>query len=445
MITIPNSNSGANAELVAQAAPDTVDFEILALALNGQGVVTGCAVSPQSPTPNNQVLVAAGVVTVAGVAFPVSASSGLGPVTNNSSGNPRWDLVIYRVGTGLMILAGTPGPAPFTPFPAITPATDVVLASLYVATSGSAPVITGTEIVDKRAAATLPQSIYDPAEILQQVVGISATQELSNKRIDARVLTLPAPATNPAIDTDNVSDVQITGLTGALALGAAFTGTPKNNDRLHISITDNGTSQSLAFNITLFESCPGGVELPTATVAGVRMDFAFIYNTETSRWRIVGSTPGSPVVQQDLGSTPVSLTTTPATVFNPSLGVGVYFVIATMVVTAASAAGIKVAAAMGPTVGGTATFTVLTGGPGSGGGGTGNNVGSFFKAGTTAGSQGDVITLIACVVVSAAGTVNIQAATSSGTASVSSADTTITPSAGGHQAQVSQVLCFKMG
>ena len=154
-LIIPNAGSGASAELLAQGAPDTVDFSILAGALGG--VTSGCAVSAQS-TPNGTVKSALGVVVVAGVSYSVSAAASL-TITSNSSGNPRFDLVIYRVGTGVMVLAGTAAAAPYTAFPTPTFTTDCVLAAVYVANGFST--ITNAEIVDKRPAAIqVPDSGY---------------------------------------------------------------------------------------------------------------------------------------------------------------------------------------------------------------------------------------------------------------------------------------------
>lgn len=146
-LTIPNTASGATAEQLAQGAPDSLDYSILAYGDAGVGVITGCVVSAQS-SPNATVQVSAGMVSVGNAGYAVGSVASL-TIGANVSGNPRFDLVIYRVGVGVMVLAGTPGVAPYTAFPAITFTTDIALAAIYVANGFST--ITNSEIISKQA------------------------------------------------------------------------------------------------------------------------------------------------------------------------------------------------------------------------------------------------------------------------------------------------------
>jgi len=127
---------------------------------------------------------------------------------------------------------------------------------------------------------------YDPAAIAQQVLGTSATQTVTNKRITKRTGTTASSAT-PTINTDNVDFYSITALaTNVTSFTTNLSGTPTDAQTLWIAITDNGTPRSLAWG-TSFEAST--VALPTTTVASTRMDNGFVWNTATSKWRIVAT------------------------------------------------------------------------------------------------------------------------------------------------------------
>lgn len=113
----------------------------------------------------------------------------------------------------------------------------------------------------------------------------SATATLTNKRITARTGTVASTAT-PSINIDNVDYYSITALATAIT-SVSYTGTPTTGQTLWISITDNGTARAIAWGSANWEPS-GNVALPTTTVAGVRLDVAFIWNEATSKWRCVG-------------------------------------------------------------------------------------------------------------------------------------------------------------
>ena len=117
------------------------------------------------------------------------------------------------------------------------------------------------------------------------VVGTTDTQELSNKRIDKRVLALSANSATPAINTDNYDVVHITAQTAAItSFTTNLSGTPKDGDTLRISVT--GTAAvALTFGAS-FEAST--VALPSTTVGTTRLDMGFFWNTETMKWRVVG-------------------------------------------------------------------------------------------------------------------------------------------------------------
>lgn len=144
--TIPNSGDAAIADSV-QAQIDAQDIAILVNALNGTGVVSGCAVTAQV-TPDMTVAVAAGVIQSGGVEYAVSA--GNATIGTANATNPRFDLIVADSSGAKQVRAGTAAAVPLFP----TPTTgDVVLAAVYVPANDTA--IGGTQIVDKRAVIAL--------------------------------------------------------------------------------------------------------------------------------------------------------------------------------------------------------------------------------------------------------------------------------------------------
>jgi hypothetical protein len=100
-------------------------------------------------------------------------------------------------------------------------------------------------------------------------------------------LTLSAASATPAIDTDVYEVVHITnqGSTAITSFTTNLTGTPAEGDTLRISVTGTG-AVSLTWGAA-FEAST--VALPTTTLAGVRLDVGFFWNSETSKWRCVGT------------------------------------------------------------------------------------------------------------------------------------------------------------
>lgn len=257
-------------------------------------------------------------------------------------------------------------------------------------------------------------------------VTLNGTQTLTNKRITKRVLAVSAPGATPAIDTDNYDVVHFTGLaTGITSLTTNLTGTPVDGDTLRMSFTDNGTSQT----IVLGSAWEPAVELPLKTVAGVRLDTVSFWNTETGKWRMEGVAPGPVTVYQDLGNTNVALSGTATTVLDPTLTVGTWLVLVALSVVSESAVGATIVAAI---AGGSAAYTVI--GPASGTVG-----GKSLVPTSTASDNGSMLSFPAIVVVTTAGTVDISAQTSSGTASVKAQDTEITTT------QISTVTALQIG
>ena len=134
-------------------------------------------------------------------------------------------------------------------------------------------------------AGVMNAAVYDVAGVAMQVLGTTATQTTTNKRITKRVVTVAQSAT-PAINTDNTDVASITGLAQAItSMTSSLTGTPNDGDSLIMRITDNGTARAITWGAK-FESS-GTVALPGTTVISTMLAVGFIWNTATSAWRCV--------------------------------------------------------------------------------------------------------------------------------------------------------------
>lgn len=110
--------------------------------------------------------------------------------------------------------------------------------------------------------------------------GSQGSTNISAPRVNG---TTSSAAPTPDVDTTDLYNLT------ALAVGATFgapTGTPVNGQKLIIRIKDNGGAQTLAFNAAY---SPGGISLPTTTVAGKIMHLGFMYNTDNSlnKWQLI--------------------------------------------------------------------------------------------------------------------------------------------------------------
>lgn len=151
--TIPNVESTPSFN--GQANTDATDIAIMAAAANGTGVISGCLVS--SPTTAGMAVnVAAGSVCVQGVIYNPTAVTNL--AVTSASSTDRRDLVVYTVGTGYQVLAGTPTGTSGANYPVkpgvgiaggfFNPLTMVALGEVYVASTTTA-ITTGGNIIDK--------------------------------------------------------------------------------------------------------------------------------------------------------------------------------------------------------------------------------------------------------------------------------------------------------
>lgn len=114
------------------------------------------------------------------------------------------------------------------------------------------------------------------------LVGDSATQTLTNKRVTLRTGSTASSAT-PTINTDNVDVYNITALAANItSMTTNLSGTPNDGDRLLLRIKDNGTSRTITWGASFASS--GVATLLASTVAGKQHTIGLIYSSATSTW-----------------------------------------------------------------------------------------------------------------------------------------------------------------
>jgi len=116
------------------------------------------------------------------------------------------------------------------------------------------------------------------------IPSISSTNTLTNKRITKRVLSEASSAT-PSINTDSYDMYRASAL-AANVTSITVSGTPTDGQLLLLSFTDNGTPRTLT-PWSSFENST--IAFPATTVTSTRLDILCIYNTATSKWRVIAT------------------------------------------------------------------------------------------------------------------------------------------------------------
>lgn len=119
----------------------------------------------------------------------------------------------------------------------------------------------------------------------QEVTAGTATQTLTNKRIDPRVSST-ASASSVTPDIASYDQYCFTAQAATLTINAP-TGTPVDGNKLIFRILDNGTSQTLSWDSTYTAI---GVILPTSTSIGKTTYVGCLYNAASTRWDVVAVT-----------------------------------------------------------------------------------------------------------------------------------------------------------
>ena len=116
-------------------------------------------------------------------------------------------------------------------------------------------------------------------------VGVSASQTLTNKRIDPRVSST-ASAASITPDVSSYDQYVVTAQAAGLAINAP-TGTPVDGNKLVFRLLDDGTARALTWDGTYTAI---GVTLPTTTTANKTTYVGCIYNANNTRWDVIAVT-----------------------------------------------------------------------------------------------------------------------------------------------------------
>lgn len=165
--------------------------------------------------------------------------------------------------------------------------TNVFSRAVALSTNGNAAVnwTAGVTFQTDISAATMNALVA----LLTTAATLTGTQQLTNKRIVARVAT-PGSSATPlsTINTDSYDEVNILALAVAITAMTFSGGAPNSGDKIAIHITDNGTARAITWGTTSTEDS-GNFVRPTATPGGgQKLSLYFDYNAATSKWRLVG-------------------------------------------------------------------------------------------------------------------------------------------------------------
>jgi len=230
----------------------------------------------------------------AGVSLPINASDGGTGITSYAIGD-----IIYASGattlaklsdvaTGNALISGGVTTAPAWGKIGLTTHISGILAvangGTGLATLTSGYILTGNDT----GVVTL---LAPPAGSL---VGTSATQTLTNKRVTPRVSSTASIASPLAWNSDNFDAYAATAQSGAFTI-SADAGTPTDFQKAMFRIEDNGTTRTITFtggSSKSFQPCTAGFTVSgsnwtIATTANKALYIFCSYNSNTSRWDIL--------------------------------------------------------------------------------------------------------------------------------------------------------------
>jgi hypothetical protein len=179
----------------AMAVRDAADYQTLAAASRNTGVLSGMQITQDTGT-DLKIAAASGSVRILGQVFSYTGTGSPFTVPTVSPGGDRRDAVIYRAGSGVEILEGTPNTTPNWDAssdtdppvkPELVEATDCLLAEIY--TTPTTTEIVAANLVDKTVQLFVP--------------GARGTPDSATTALTASTLVM-VPGTKIAIPTGSL-------------------------------------------------------------------------------------------------------------------------------------------------------------------------------------------------------------------------------------------------
>ena len=170
----------------------------------------------------------------------------------------------------------------------------------------------------------MPKTTYDIQAVNEQLVGLTATQTMSNKTLTAPVVNSPTGIVKADVglgNVDNTSDAtknsatatlenkEITARVQSVVSSATVTpvgtsddlvditaqavnltlanpsGSPTNGRAMIVRIKDNATTRTITYG-TEYRAL--GVTLPASTTANKTIYLAMVYNSNDTKWDVIG-------------------------------------------------------------------------------------------------------------------------------------------------------------
>ncbi len=158
----------------------------------------------------------------------------------------------------------------------------VTLGSTPLTAGATVTVVAGLTLTSPTIATILNSGALTLPAGVDTLVARTSTDTLTNKRVTPRTGTsTPIPGT-VTIPTDSFDAYDVT-----LPSGGTFTmaasGTPTADQMLHVSFQNSSGTSTLTWGSS-FEAST--VTLP-ATTSTTRLDLKFVWNTATSKWRLI--------------------------------------------------------------------------------------------------------------------------------------------------------------
>lgn len=160
-----------------------------------------------------------------------------------------------------------------------------VLGEYPVSGSGNVAMTTSPSLTTPNFSSIVNSGTLTLPTSTDTLVGRTTTDTLTNKRITSRVNTSTANSATPTLNTDNYDMMIITGQTNNItSMTTNLTGTPTEGQTIWFAMTAGSGTPTLSWGSS-FEA--SSLSLPTGLTT-VRQDFKFVWNSTTSKWRLVG-------------------------------------------------------------------------------------------------------------------------------------------------------------